>query len=439
MAASTDSDYNALSREVSCKIDMYIFGTQQPPLTITKDNYLVDFDLLDEGSADGTGPFGSVTSNELSFTLHNAEGMFSPTNASSPYYGYMKKGVECRAYLRVGTKDWDKVGTFYISDWSATITGITANIVANDKLYSALGRADLALPVMLNQTYATFYEHIFDALDIDASIDATLTGQMYMAYSAGSNSALLTDLSTGAMALCYCDHNGMPTVQALISPKSVRATLTDADQIISVDATYSISAGYSGANVTYHLTQESAALEVLHVEAYNVGSGRQASTLMNLSITPLVRLLYASLVGDTDAYISELAATSTGITVTTQNTGSPVTVPLSVYGTSVDTASTTIGDTVGDNILEVDNKYIQSTEAANSVLTVLQRYVHSQLPKVTLRVRGNPLLNIGDKLVVASEGYNLEYTGILIRQHFTYNGALTSELTLIDAALLEDS
>ena len=32
---------------------------------------------------------------------------------------------------------------------------------------------------------------------------------------------------------------------------------------------------------------------------------------------------------------------------------------------------------------------------------------------------------------------NLDFTGILIRQHFTYNGALSGELTLLNAALLE--
>ena len=94
--ASVEADYNSQDRCIVWKLDIYFDGINKEPLSITRDNYLIDADLLEEASADSKDPFGSVSSNELSFSLYNENGMFSPTVATGEYYGKIKTG--CSSY-----------------------------------------------------------------------------------------------------------------------------------------------------------------------------------------------------------------------------------------------------------------------------------------------------------------------------------------------------
>lgn len=63
MRPLVDADFNAASREISMRLDIYLDET---PLEVTKQNYLIDSSWLEEGSADSSNPFGAVSSNELS-------------------------------------------------------------------------------------------------------------------------------------------------------------------------------------------------------------------------------------------------------------------------------------------------------------------------------------------------------------------------------------
>lgn len=431
-----DEAYNAASRSIEAKINMYLNGNSQAPVEIHTGNYLVDFDVLEEAYTDSDSLFGSITSNELSITLYNDDGIFSPTNEQGPYYGKLKRGVKCHVYTRAEGEDWASLGVFYVTDWKATITGITASVTANDKLYSVFDAPSLALPVVKNDTFFDFYTRVFKALSIEATVDPTLTMPLVMSYNKDNNSTLLTDMSTGAMSLCCCNHAGVPVVKPLTGAQDVRAVLTDNDQIISVEAEFSIIAGYDGAGVVCNVPQESAVKSVLNVTDFVVPNGATTSAYMELSSTPLIRLAYANLKGTTSASITGVKATSRAVSVTTTSSFAEDTLQLEVYGTVVENVATKMGDE-GSNMLSIDNIYVQNTEYAERLLQVLTKFVESPLPVLKITVRGNPLLNIGDLLQAKSTRYNLDFTGILIRQQFTYNGALSGEITLLNAALLE--
>ena len=68
---------------------------------------------------------------------------------------------------------------------------------------------------------------------------------------------------------------------------------------------------------------------------------------------------------------------------------------------------------------------------------MLEAFVNSDMPTLTLQVRGNPLLNIGEKLRVQSDKYNLDFTGIIQRINYRYEGFLSCEITLLNSSILE--
>ena len=127
-----DADFNAASREIFMRLDIYL---DEIPLEVTKENYLIDASWLEEGSADSSNPFGAVSSNEFSFRLYNENGLFSPTNTSSIYFGKIRNGLKIVPFIRTIDTDWQQLGEYFATDWSAAITGTYADVTANDKWY----------------------------------------------------------------------------------------------------------------------------------------------------------------------------------------------------------------------------------------------------------------------------------------------------------------
>ena len=85
MRAATDADFNSRSRQIELKLDIYFDGMMTTPFTVSKSDYLIDAEWLEEISADSSNPLGVISSNELSFRLFNKDGIFSPTNTLSPH------------------------------------------------------------------------------------------------------------------------------------------------------------------------------------------------------------------------------------------------------------------------------------------------------------------------------------------------------------------
>ena len=109
-----------------------------------------------------------------------------------------------------------------------------------------------------------------------------------------------------------------------------------------------------------------------------------------------------------------------------------------VYGVAVDFVQAILADST-TNVLKVKNRYIQNTEYAYKYKNILEAFVNSDMPTLTLQVRGNPLLNVGDKIRVQSARYNLDFTGVLQRINYKYVGSLSCEITLLNSSILEVS
>lgn len=442
LPVATDADYNAASRQVIGKVDIYFDGNTGEPTPVLHSEGLIDFSILEEASADSDTPFGNVTANEISITLYNERGTYSPTNESSPYYGKMRRGVKIIPYFRVPTSDWSPVGAFYVTEWRATVTGTTATVTAADKIFDILDAADVDVPVVKNTDTMAFADQVFQKLNAQVAVDEAARKPLLMSYNNDDNSTLLTNLTTGSMSVCVCDHAGIAAFRSLTAPREVRAELLDSTQVISVDAELSITNDYAGARVTYNVPQESDTVEVLKVKDFVVTPGNNVYAPIALGQTSrgqstLVRLVSAQLDCPSNVRLSGLEATAKRIIPKIENTLSgDRLVTFSVNGTIVESVSYDIGDDNEDNVLALNSPYIQSEEQAREYLAVLRKFVEAAMPVLVVTVRGNPLLNILDKVVVKSEKYNLNFTGLILRQEFNYNGALSSTLTLLNADIL---
>ena len=440
---ATEADYNASSRSIQFKLDVYFNGLSAAPLEITRDNYLIDSDLLEEACADANNPFGKVSANEVSFSLYNESGMFNPTNANSPYYGRIRVGVPIKVYMRPDVAgyevNWDELGTFYVSDWTSTITGSSAYVTACDKLYDVFSLPQVKLPVVASASMRDLFASFFEALGIEAEIDDRLTEELTYAYCVDKNLEFLNKLSVGAQAFVFCNRQGVPSVRYTRGAQSVAYTLRDSDQIISVSSKQSALLEYDGAEVIMNEPQQSAETGILSLKDYVVPPGKHSSGLMSFSKVPVVKLTKVSMVGPSMLRLSDIKASCVDTTFSIVNDStSDTTGNVELYGTCIETVSSTFASS-GANPLSVDSIYIQKRDYAERFQRFLQAYVTSSVPVLELTIRGNPKYQPGDKLRIISEKYNIDYTGILLRQQYKYNGGLSSTIKVLNSKLLEVS
>lgn len=440
---ATEADYNAQSRSIQLKLDVYFNGLSAAPLEITRDNYLIDSDILEEACADDSNPFGKVSANELSFSLYNESGIFNPTNAASPYYGRIRVGVPIKAYIRPSVADaelnWDELGTFYVSDWSAAITGTSAYVTASDKMYDVFSLPQPKMPVMANVCMHDVFKSFFEHIGVGANIDERLTEMLVYAYNISKNADFLNEMSVGSQSFVFCDRQGIPTVKYARAKQDTAYTLTDADQIISVSSKQSALLEYDGAEVVMNEPQQTKETVVLSMKDFVVKPGTTKNELVSFTTTPVVKLLKTSLIGTGKVKVNKLVASSVDLSFSVANeSGVEVTCDFDVYGSCIESVSSTFAG-VGNNLLKVDNRYVQKKEYAETFYRFLRAYVTSHVPVLELTIRGNPKYQPGDKLRIVSEKYNIDYTGILIRQQFSYNGALSSTIKVFNSQILEVS
>ena len=439
---AVDQDFNTPSRQIVMRLDIFFDGLQSDPLIITKDNYLIDATLLEEIGAEDSNPLGTISANELSFSLYNSDGIFSPTNTNSPYYGKIKTNVPIIPYMRPETTDntevnWIKMGEYYVSNWSASVTGIDAVITAEDGLQQVFLKKSPSIPVGLNKKQAEFFQEVFNALGYTAKISRDLNAVLLYTFTEGEQKSYLQEMLQGAIAYCLCDKNGDIIVEPLNGSKPLRATITDADQIISVDATQSLIKSYGGVELTYVLPQLTEAVQLLQMKEVNIPPGVFTHNKVSFNRGPIktVTNMYA-LTKDKEVTIIDYTSSPWDITFTTKNEGTQVLSDLVVYGVAVDFVQAILADST-TNVLKVKNRYIQNTEYAHKYKNILEAFVNNDMSTLSLQIRGNPLFNVGEKLRVQSDKYNLDFTGIIQRINYRYEGFLSCEITLLNSSILE--
>lgn len=428
MSVSTDAMYNASSRYLHEKYIIHFPGIE--PLEVTKSNFLISGDVLEESYKTSASPFGDVTSNELELSLFNEDKMFSPGNESSPYYGKIKRGVKIEAFIRPDeVTDWDPLGVFYVTSWSVASAGTVANITANDSLYAVLNAPVPSMIIYRNVTFSQFITDFFSLFNVSVTVDSSIRHTLPYVFTSGysTNKELLLDLLTAVLADCYCDHTGNIVIRGKVTERPLRVILTDSDQLISVAVKQSIETDYDSATVTYAMWQESSEKEILTVKDMALPAGITTPEPMNFSSTPVVS------VHSLRAAVKprDIDATTDHISVTLQSSDA-VTTDLTIIGTTLDKVESVIS-TAGNASVDIKSNFIQSKAMAESVCSYADAYVKADVPTLDIVLRGNPKLALGDKVRISSAKYAIEYTGVITKANYKYSGSLSCDISLVAA------
>lgn len=437
MSISTDAMYNARSRYLHQMLKIHFSPSEV--LEVYKDKYLVSSSIFEESYKMADSPFGDVTSNELSFTLFNNDGIFNPSNTSGKYYGLIKKGVKIEAFIRPDEVDeWDLMGVFYVTDWYTTASALTAEVTANDILHNVLNGPVPSMPVYRNIPFKEFVVIYFAYFGYEVIVDDSINYIIPYVYTSSysDNKSFLTDLMKSALADCICGHDGKIRILSKIADRVTRAKFTDNDQIVNVSIKQSITTNYDSVAVTCNKSQESTEQVLVDLADMMLTPGVNSTGKLSFSKQPALSIKSVSTDGNDSLKILSYEASAKDFVGNIRSTANTST-NLIVKGTVIDTVAITIGE-AKETPLSIDSPFIQKEDVAETIRKYTEAYIEANLPVLELQVRGNPKIELGSMIEVDSNFYKTKYTGILINASYDYAGKLTCRLTLIDASMLEE-
>lgn len=438
---ATDADFNSSGRYLDLKIDIYFDGLSELPFSVTRDTYIIDVNWLEEGSADSSSLFGDVSSNELSFRLYNENGMFSPTNASGQFFGKIKAGIPLILSIRPehpkdDTVNWEQLGVYYVGGWDAQVTGTYADVVANDSWQTIFGRSLPTYPIALNKVWKDFLTEVFAVSGATVLVDNLLSETLPYAFVEDSLKEFLKEAVAASLAYITSDKQGNPMIGAYTASRALRATLTDDNQVKSAVIKQSITRAYDGVALTYVVPQIAAVEPLVEMTGITVSPGQMNYSNIAFSKTPLwnVSLIKTASPSDT-VNLVDYVATQSLISILV-NSETETSFDLTVYGRVLNLIEVLLTDDA-TKLLTINNKYIQDTTYALFYKNVMKAFIDNAVSVLTVSIRGNPLLNIGDKVVIQSTKYNLDFTGIIQRMSYAYDGGLSCELKLLNVDILQ--
>lgn len=437
MSQSTDLMYNAKSRYIHQMFRIHFSPSKS--LDVQKGKYLMDSSILEESYKLSDSPFGAVTSNELSITLFNDGGLFTPANTAGTYYGLIKKGVKIEAFIRPDEVDeWDPIGVYYVTDWYTTSSGLTAEVTANDILHNVYNGPVPAMPVYRDIAFKDFITLYFAYFGynviVDESIDYVIPYVYISSYS--DNKSFLTDLMKSVLADCFCNHEGNIVILSKVAKRDVRAKLTDSDQIINISVKQSITTNHDSVSVTCNKPQEGVEQKLLELSEMVLTPGINSTGRLTLSKHPALSIKAVSTSCPDTVKILSYSASAKEFTGELRSTANTI-ASLLVMGTLLETIELAFGEEKETPLL-INSPFIQKEDVAEIIRKYTEAYIKANLPILEIQVRGNPKYNLGDLLEIDSTRYKTKYTGILIKSSYEYTGSLSCKLTLIDASMLEE-
>lgn len=123
------------------------------------------------------------------------------------------------------------------------------------------------------------------------------------------------------------------------------------------------------------------------------------------------------------------------VTITTESDTSDSTTTISVQGISIESTKLNIKDQAS-SVLKVDNSLLQSARQAAAYKEKLTKFVNAVIPELTLVIRGNPLMELGDVISVNSAKYKISFTGVLKRAEYNFTGSLSCKITLLNTEVI---
>ena len=442
----------AFNNDVRCiDVQLKIYFDEEP-LIVDKENYLISFDLLEELSSDGSTPFGSISSNELDFSLFNSDDMFTPTNEEGPYYGKIETNTKVEILVReeLSDTDWIQLGTFYVYDWECNQSNSCVSVTCNDKMQQLM---KLPMPIYMvkqNISVGQFLSELFEKVGLktdEYNIDVNLSKQMLKyAYPLYGNLGLtLADIAMTQLCYIYVDRNEILQVKSIKTINNSVTTFSDDNQILECKVKQTLLQEHSTVIVTYCNKSITDNVQMIELNEQNVNPGENEFSNIIIEKGPMFLPAHCLCEGSQDAYVSAISYTPWDISLNINNThNKEQEIKIYIYGSVINTdAKAYITGTIenlvyrmGELPLEINGEYLDSEEHAKMVRDIMVKYISNPTPIIEMHTRGNPGVTVGDVISIENTTNKIQKDVIVLRQEFKFNDGMECTMLCLDKAIV---
>jgi len=424
MRPAVDQDYNEASRMIDFKLNMYFFGTAAPPFEVTRDNVLIDAEILEDVGLSDDSPLTNITVNTLSFSLWNMDAMFSPTNSASPFYNRILQGVVIDAFIcTLGETEWINLGRFYLADWRVADNYARIDALCYDRTYLFVSDPEVPNLRVVEQNTLAYLQELMRELPFESQ---TLTPTPFL-FPLETRRDSLNTLLNAKIFSSNCRRDGVIEIGRLPFTETYRV-ITDNDQIKDITLPQQFIMQYDDASIQYYRPE--------------LITGQSIFTMSDIRVLENYTIQDAVFSPSPVRYIESVNLNGRFHPEFVLNNASAIRFSGQIFNTGDDTIDFNMMGTIVDmptfeihgegRCLKVENEFIQTALSAAAYRRYLSTYVRTKMQTIELNTRGNPLITLGSTIQVVSERYGLDFRGIVVINKMRYDGGLSAHLTLLN-------
>lgn len=399
----------------------------------------------------GSLPIGNISANEIDIRLSNISHKFDAGNTQSPIYELLKANRRIRAWLGVdtgGSVEYVPLGVFWSGDWQVPEDEVYAATTGRDRLELLQKSTYTVSQVAQNTNLYNLAADVFQDAGLTAEeywIDTEL--QVYPVpyawFDPMAHREALRMIAEACLGQVFCDRNGVVRIEGpsfLASERDTSHLTITRDDIFSKDnpVKWSEIANYVEVE-TQPLRPADSASEVYRSnEAVSIAVGETKMITAYYNNTPCIQAS-ASLEG-APAGCTITAATyyawGAEITVVSPTNSGTFTIVINAKPLSVLNKERAVAEDAA-SILDNGkltfsfpaNPLVQNLSVAQTIADTLLATFKDPRRDVELNWRGNPALELADRITapdyldVSTADYHV------VRQSLEYDGTLTSKIS----------
>lgn len=374
---------------------------------------------VNESITKNTGAvYGGVSVSRIRLTLSNMDGIYTPSNSSSPVYGKMDTSAKVEVY-----SDDKLYGVYYISEWGSglTYTGYTkVNIVACDKLGSILHKTIPHIGIDERCTFKSLISKLLGSCDFTAVVPA-LDDTIILEYSSLKGKTIGEALDTICQGMGgYIWEDGNGTVYAYdishfseLIPKMI---LSGSKNVVSCEANGEIYRANT-LGVNYVDAKKSETLKLFEVESLSLPQG-DSSKIIEVG-EGIFSINGVHIINEKEkdkmCFCTGLSYSQAAASVDFHNPHTaPQNVRFSLYGTRIEYIQnlTQIQTGTDGGELIINNPLIQSQAQAEAYKASLNTYIKKK--RYTLRAKVPHTLRCGNCISVDLIKMGIKGDGIIL-------------------------
>ena len=406
---------------------------------------LVSLRLLEEREASqGSLPVGNISSNEITLALNNESKKFDIDNEQSPLKNLLKPNRRIQAWLGTeigGDMEWVPLGIFWSLDWDSPDDTLEATVTARDRMELLRKGTYQTSQVQQNKSLYELAEDVLQDAGLNSNeyiIDTDLQNIIvpYAWFNPVSHREALRQIAEAGLAAAFQNRDGKIQIESfLITGDEPVLEITEDDYFPPLRAPSRQDQVANEIIVdTQPLRPASAAEEVYRSnEPITIPASTTKTITAFYNKTPVIEAVASLDNPPAGVSITEVTYYGWGATVKIANStstdqqvvlviqGKPLTVQGKERVIVRDEASIT-----ENGVLTFEfpaNPLVQTLAQAQAIANTLLASVKDPRRDIEVDWRGNPALELGDRVTVKGKDYHV------IRQEIDWQGYLSARLT----------